>query len=76
MINSFDDNKDHDPGQTEREHEMYDRLDKTKDFPVADGFVSFTQMFRYIWAHSFPTICVMTMILLQESQLQMPQWVP
>ena len=48
MINSFDDDKDHDPGQTEREHEMYDRLDETKDFPVADGFVSFTQMFRYL----------------------------
>ena len=27
---------------------MYDQLDKTKDFPVADGFVSFTQTVRYL----------------------------
>jgi hypothetical protein len=48
MINSFNDDEEHDPGQTEREHEMYDRLDETKDFPVADGFVSFTRMVRYL----------------------------
>jgi hypothetical protein len=48
MINSFNDDKEHDPGQTEREHEMYNRLDETKDFPVADGFVSFTRTFRYL----------------------------
>ncbi len=44
-INSADDNDEHDPGQTEREHAMYDKLDKTQDFPVADGFVSFTWTF-------------------------------
>ena len=46
MINFFDDDKEHGPGQTERKHEMYDQLDETKDFPVADGFVGFTRMFR------------------------------
>ncbi len=40
MINASDDGEEHDPGQTEREHKMKDQLDKTKDFPVADGFVS------------------------------------
>ncbi len=44
MINSFDDNEEHDPGQTEREHDMYDPLDKTINFPVADGFVSFLRL--------------------------------
>ena len=48
MINSFDDNKEHDLGQTECEHKMYNQLDKTKDFPVADGFVSFTRTLRYL----------------------------
>jgi len=48
MINSSDDDKEHDPGQTERKHETYDQLDETKDFPVADGFVSFTRTFRYL----------------------------
>jgi hypothetical protein len=27
---------------------MYDQLDKTKDLPEADGFVSFTRTFRYL----------------------------
>ena len=27
---------------------MYDRLDETKNFPVADGFVSFTRTFKYL----------------------------
>jgi hypothetical protein len=48
MINSFNDDNEHDPGQTECKHEMYDRLDKTKNYPVADGFVSFTRTFRYL----------------------------
>jgi hypothetical protein len=48
MISSSDDNKEHNPGHTECKHKMYDQLDKTKDFPVADGFVGFTQMFRYL----------------------------
>ena len=43
MINSSDGDEEHDPGQTERKHDMYDRLDETKNFPVADGFVSFTR---------------------------------
>jgi hypothetical protein len=48
MINSSDSNEEHDPGQTEREHDMYDRLDETKNFSVADGFVSFTRTFKYL----------------------------
>ena len=47
-INSADDDNEHDPGQTERKHAMYDKLDKTQNFPIADGFVSFTQTFRYL----------------------------
>ena len=27
---------------------MYDKLDETQNFPVADGFVSFTRIFRYL----------------------------
>ena len=48
MINSADDDKEQIPGQTEREHKMYDRLDETQNFPVADGFVSFTRTFKYL----------------------------
>ena len=44
-INSVDDNNKQDPGQTKREHAMYDKLDETQDFPVANGFVSFTWTF-------------------------------
>jgi hypothetical protein len=47
-INSADDDDEHDPGQTECKHAMYDKLDKTQNFPVADGFVSFTRTFRYL----------------------------
>ena len=47
-INSTDNNEEHDPGQTEREHTMYDRLNETQDFPVADGSVSFTRTFQYL----------------------------
>jgi hypothetical protein len=47
-INSADNNDEHDPRQTKREHAMYDKLDKTQNFPVADGFVSFTRTFRYL----------------------------
>ncbi len=45
-IKSTDDNDEHNPGQTEREHTMYDGLNETQNFPVADGFVSFTRTFR------------------------------
>ena len=51
MINSFDGDEEHDPGQTECKHDMYDRLDETKNFPVADGFVSFMQTFKYLGSH-------------------------
>ena len=51
MINSSDGNEEHDPGQTEREHDMYDQLDETKNFSVADGFVSFTRTFKYLVSH-------------------------
>ena len=47
-ISSANDDNEHDPGQTEREHTMYDNLDETQKFPVADGFVSFTRTFRYL----------------------------
>jgi hypothetical protein len=51
MINSFDGNEEHDPGQTECEHDMYNRLDETKNFPVSDGFVSFMRTFKYLGSH-------------------------
>jgi hypothetical protein len=47
-INSSDDDKEHNPGQTECKHKMYDRLDETQTFVGANGFVSFTQTFRYL----------------------------
>ena len=47
-MNSAPDDDKHDPRQTEWEHTMYDNLDKTQNFPVADGFVSFTRTFRYL----------------------------
>ena len=47
-INSADDNDKHDLGQTECKHATYDRLNETQDFPVADGFVSFTRTFGYL----------------------------
>jgi hypothetical protein len=48
MINSSDDNKKHNPGQTEREHQLYNQPDETNSFAVADGFVSFTRRFLYL----------------------------
>jgi len=47
-INFATDDDEHDPGQTEWEHTMYDNLDETQNFPVTDGFVSFTRTFRYL----------------------------
>ena len=47
-INSADDDDEQDPGQTKREHAMYDKLDETQDFPVAYRFVSFTWTFQYL----------------------------
>jgi hypothetical protein len=44
-INSSDNNEEHNPGQTECEHEMYDQLDKTKTFQVAKCYASFTRTF-------------------------------
>jgi hypothetical protein len=44
-IDSSDDDEEHNPGQTERKHKMYDRLDETQPFAVANGLVSFTQTF-------------------------------
>jgi hypothetical protein len=48
LINSADDDDEHDPRQTERKHAMYDKLNETQNFPVADRFVSFTRTFRYL----------------------------
>ena len=48
MINSSDGDEKHNPEQTECEHDMYDQLDETKNFSVADGFVSFTRTFKYL----------------------------
>jgi len=47
-INSTEDDDEHNPGQTEREHTMYDQLNETQIFPVADGFVSLTRTFQYL----------------------------
>ena len=47
-ISSIDDDDEQDPGKINHEHAMYDKLDETQDFPVADGFVSFTWTFRYL----------------------------
>ena len=47
-IDSSNDDKEHNPGQTERKHKMYDQLDETQPFAVANGLVSFTQTFRYL----------------------------
>ena len=48
MINSSDDDDEHSPGQTEHEHQLYDQLDKTTNCAVADDFVSFIRMFKYL----------------------------
>ena len=48
MINSSNYDKEQNPGQTERKHEMYNHLDETQSFPVADGFVSFMRTFWYL----------------------------
>jgi hypothetical protein len=37
-----------DEKQTDREGNLYDSLAKTEDIPVADGYVTFTQSFRYL----------------------------
>jgi len=47
-IDSVDDDDAHDPVQTEHEHAMYGKLDETQNFPVTDGFVSFTRTFQYL----------------------------
>ena len=47
-INSTEDDDEHHPGQTKCEHTMYDQLNETQNFPVADGFVSLTRTFRYL----------------------------
>ena len=47
-IYSADDDDKHNPGQTEREHAMNDKLNETQNFPVVDGFVSFTRAFQYL----------------------------
>jgi hypothetical protein len=47
-IDSFNDDKEPNPGQTECKHKMYDQLDETQPFAVANGLVSFTQTFQYL----------------------------
>jgi hypothetical protein len=47
-IKSSINNEEHNPRQTECKHEMYDRLDETQTFQVADSFVSFMQTFQYL----------------------------
>jgi hypothetical protein len=47
-INPSNNDKEHNLGQTEREHEMYDQLDETQTFQVADSFVSFRRTYRYL----------------------------
>jgi hypothetical protein len=48
MINSSDNNQEHNQGQTEHEHQMHYQLDETKNFAVVDSPVSFTRMFQYL----------------------------
>jgi hypothetical protein len=36
------------PGQTEHGNIAYNNLAKTANFPVTEGFVSFTRTFRYL----------------------------
>jgi hypothetical protein len=45
VINSSDDNNEHNTGQMERKHQVYNQLDKASSFAVADGFVIFTMTF-------------------------------
>jgi hypothetical protein len=42
------DDDDPTPDETESEGSTYDKLDETQNVQVADGFVSFTQTFRYL----------------------------
>jgi hypothetical protein len=44
-IDSSDDDKEHNPGQTECKHEMYDQFDETQPFAVVNSLVSFTPTF-------------------------------
>jgi hypothetical protein len=37
-----------DDDNIKREHDIYDKLDETQDFIVADGIFSFTRTFRYL----------------------------
>jgi len=39
---------DDDDDDTKHKDAIYDKLDKTQDFIVADGIVSFTCTFRYL----------------------------
>ena len=48
MINSSDNDHKHNPGQTERKHDIYDWLDEMQNICVADGFVSFPWTFWYL----------------------------
>jgi len=37
-----------DDNNIKRDHDIYDKLDETQDFKVADGIVFFTRTFRYL----------------------------
>jgi hypothetical protein len=74
-IDSSNNDEEHNPGQTEHEHKMYDQLDETQPFAVADG-LSASRKHSNTWACSSPTPCAMMMTSRQESLQLMPPWVP
>jgi hypothetical protein len=43
-----DDDDEPDNEQRENEGELYDNLDETKDILVADSYVTFTHLFKYL----------------------------
>jgi hypothetical protein len=64
-ISSSNNDKEHNPRQTECKRKLYDQLDETQTFVVADGFISFTQH-SDTWACSSLTTYKMTMTSRQE----------
>ncbi len=49
LTTPIDDETDEpDEKQTDQEGNLYDNLAKTKDIPVADGYVTFTWLFHYL----------------------------
>jgi hypothetical protein len=64
------DNQEWTLGQREQDNIVYDNLAKTANFPIANGFVSFTRTFRYS-----TTVSATTMTSRQELLQPLQQWV-